>query len=698
MGSPSNETRRTFLKLTGIAIGATGVTGTATSDASDPPHRNWSTFQHDAGNTGYSPVGGDSGSDTWVDWSVQLSDRRLYAPVVADGTVYVSDASGVLTAFDAETRETRWTAELRGQEYAPTVVGDTVYVSGADVFALSTADGSERWRFEVDGAETSPITVADGTLFFKTSDVNGQGTCWAVDAETGDERWHVGVPSGKEGSTPSAENVPPAVADGVAYFADNETVYALDARNGTPQWRADADGFIEHGPTVADGTVYVCGESVFALSASDGRTKWNAAVGESPNLTRSPAVTDESVVVADGRRARVWALAREDGTTRWTFDGGAGTAGTPTIAEAVYVPISGDDDGVVALDPATGDRRWRVPIRDLGGSWLPSAVGDALYVTDREGFLYALADPDWLDWRAEATGSLAVGENVYASDGTLVALEARTGAERWTVDGGASQTVGNGAVVGTDESAVVAYEPDGTERWRAECDEDVTTDPVVEGGRVFVGGDGWVSAFNLNTGGRFWTYRGNCDGLGTVDDLAAHGGRAFAVVDSRVVALGSHGAMWSAGGDVRTVAVDDGVYVGTAKNEVVAYDFGGNERWRAALDRGETVSSLVADGGVYAVTTSATSTGTGRREWLVSLDDGEVTWTFHPKFLPFGTLCAPVVADGTVYVGASDRRVYALSADDGTERRRFETGGEVESVAVGRRVYASSDAVYAFRE
>ncbi|WP_255767028.1 hypothetical protein [Haladaptatus halobius] len=45
----------------------------------------------------------------------------------------------------------------------------------------------------------------------------------------------------------------------------------------------------------------------------------------------------------------------------------------------------------------------------------------------------------------------------------------------------------------------------------------------------------------------------------------------------------------------------------------------------------------------------------------------------------------------------SDRRVYALSTDDGTELRRFETGGEVESVAVGQRVYASSDAVYAFR-
>ncbi|WP_458206121.1 outer membrane protein assembly factor BamB family protein [Haladaptatus sp. NG-SE-30] len=689
------ERERSFLKLTGVALGAIGVAGTATSDTSTT-HRGWSTFQYDTGNTGYSPVGNDPGSGTWIDWSAQLSERRLHAPTVVDGTAYVVDTEGLLTAFDTDARKTRWTVELGGQEYAPTVVDDTIYVTGSDVFALSATDGSERWRFELDVAESSPVTATDETLFFKTSDVNGQGTCWALDAKTGEERWHLGVPSGKEGRTPSAENVPPAVVDGVAYFADKETVYAIDAESGTPRWQADADGFIDHAPTVADGTVYICGESVYALSAADGSTAWTATVGDSARLTQSPAIADESLVVADGSRARVWALAPDDGTLQWTFDDGEGTAGTPTIAGAVYVPLSGDGDGLIALDSTTGEERWRAPIRNLGNSWLPSAVDDAIYITDREGFLYALTEPDWLKWRVETTGSLAVGQHVCVSDGDLQAFDPETGSKQWTAAAGTSPTVGDWLYV-TDGSAVVTYTPDGSERWRAECDGDVLTDPVVTSERVFVGGDGWVSSFDAKTGEHCWTYRGDCDGLGTIDALAVHEEWAFAVVDGRVVAIDTCGEMWSAGTDGCGVAVDDAVYVGTESNEVVAYDFDGSEAWRVELDHGESVSSLVAEEGVYAVTTKPTSMGTDSRDWLVSIDSGDIAWSFQPKFLPFGTLCDPVVADGTVYVGASDRRVYALSATEGSELRRFETGGEVTSVAVGNRVYASSDAVYAFR-
>ncbi len=169
-------------------------------------------------------------------------------------------------------------------------------------------------------------------------------------------------------------------------------------------------------------------------------------------------------------------------------------------------------------------------------------------------------------------------------------------------------------------------------------------------------------------------------------------------MDGRVVALDRDGQQWSAGDGVQVVAVDDAVYTGTTGNEVVAYDFDGTERWRVGLENGGTVTSLVTDDGLYVVTSDVTSTGTDSRDWLVSLDGGDVSWTFHPKFLPFGSLCEPAVADGTVYIGASDRRVYALSASDGRQQRRFETGGEVESVAVDdERVYATSDAVYAFR-
>ncbi|SIQ83371.1 Outer membrane protein assembly factor BamB, contains PQQ-like beta-propeller repeat [Haladaptatus litoreus] len=705
MVRPSDETRRTFLKLTGVALGTAGLSGTVTSDAQSSAQQDWPTFQYDAGNTGYNPVGGDPGSGAWIAWSEHVCDRRLFAPTVVDGTAYVVDTSGVLTAFDTETRETRWTANVRGLDYAPTVLGDTVYVAGTDILALSTSNGSKRWRFEIGVTESSPITTADGTLFFKTSDANGQGICWAIDAETGTERWRIRIPSGKEGEVPSAENVPPAVVDGVAYFVDKSDVYAFEAETGNPRWQTSVDGAINHAPTVANGTVYVCGERVFALSADDGATDWETSVAESALLAQSPAILDDSVIITDGREARAWSLHCENGAKQWSFEDGGDSAGTPVIADGtVYIPISGDD-ALVAVDVATGEQRWRVPIRNLGNSWLPAAVGDDIYVTDREGFLYAIRDSARLDWRADRTGTLAVGENVYLANDELVAFDSETGETRWTVDDGSAPTAENELLYVADGENVVAYTADGSQQWRAECDGEIATELAVTDEAVFVGGDGWIDAFDAKTGAVQWRYRGDCGNLGSVTHVTARENRAFAVMDGRVLALESGGVRWVAGENVCVIASGDAVYTGTDENEVVAYDFDGNELWRVTPENGESISHLVTgeahEDGVYAVTTSVTSIGTDSREWLTALHDGEERWSFHPKFLPFGSLCEPVVADDTVYVGASDRRVYALSAADGSELRRFETGGEVRSVAVdadeaGDRVYAASDFVYAF--
>jgi halocyanin-like protein len=54
-----------------------------------------------------------------------------------------------------------------------------------------------------------------------------------------------------------------------------------------------------------------------------------------------------------------------------------------------------------------------------------------------------------------------------------------------------------------------------------------------------------------------------------------------------------------------------------------------------------------------------------------SLEGGDVYWAFETN----GVLhSAPTVVDGTVYFGSRDRHVYAVDAEDGTERWHFATG------------------------
>ncbi len=62
-------------------------------------------------------------------------------------------------------------------------------------------------------------------------------------------------------------------------------------------------------------------------------------------------------------------------------------------------------------------------------------------------------------------------------------------------------------------------------------------------------------------------------------------------------------------------------------------------------------------------------------------------------------LSSPVVVDGIVYIGSDDGYFYALNADDGTEKWKFDTGGKVQgSAVVGRNgtVYIGSQSGYLF--
>ena len=229
-----------------------------------------------------------------------------------------------------------------------------------------------------------------------------------------------------------------------------------------------------------------------------------------------------------------------------------------------------------------------------------------------------------------------------------------------------------------------------------------------------------VRAFDADAGTHRWTSAGDCDAIGSVADIAVGNGQTYAVCDGRVVALDADTGeeRWTAGDGVRALAVGRSVYAGTDANDVVARAPDGSERWRASLDRGEAVEHLAAGAApgrrasgkagrgaasgkkrpdeVYAVTTDDVD-GRNGRERLVALDRDGVRWRFHPAFTPFGALTSPVVENGTVVVGASDHRVYVLDTRDGSERRRFETGGPVEHVTVGDRIYAEGDATYAFR-
>jgi outer membrane protein assembly factor BamB len=166
---PEN-TRRMFLKTVGVAVGTARIAGVnsfesadvpkttsdATLDGSAPaetPPTNWSTFQHDAANTGHAEDAGGVNETPWIEWSELLPQGHipeLSAPVVVDGVAYLitDEPSQSVVAYDVDARETKWVSDAlsdsRPFDAAPTIVDGLVFVASVTrVHALNAGDGSE---------------------------------------------------------------------------------------------------------------------------------------------------------------------------------------------------------------------------------------------------------------------------------------------------------------------------------------------------------------------------------------------------------------------------------------------------------------------------------------------------------------------------------------------------------------------------
>jgi len=230
-------------------------------------------------------------------------------------------------------------------------------------------------------------------------------------------------------------------------------------------------------------------------------------------------------------------------------------------------------------------------------------------------------------------------------------------------------------------------------QWRFMTDGDVVSSPTVLGQVVYVGsGDGHLYALDRATGTRKWVFDahnpifsspavgGGAVFFGTRDGQyfavdAATGKQRWAFTTGRLLA-------WPWGhesGDVYTSspAFDQGtVFFGAGDGRVYAVNAAtGKEKWHAQTEGRVRASPAVdaprvyvgsADGRVYAF-----DRATGALKWKfetegVRLNSGDSGFDRRT------VQASPAVANGTVFVGARDGWIYALDAERGTEKWRFD--------------------------
>jgi outer membrane protein assembly factor BamB len=262
--------------------------------------------------------------------------------------------------------------------------------------------------------------------------------------------------------------------DGRLFAAGREgDVAAYDLRTGKPLWRVDTKLELAGGTGAGHGHVAVgsADGQVLLLSAEDGAEKWRANVkGE---VLSAPAIAESAVIVrtVDGK---LHALTLADGAEAWTAEQQIprltlrGTAAPVVVRD---IALSGFDNGrVLAVSINDGATVWDSPVSPPHGRTelerlndidaAVKVVGEDVFVAGFQGRAAMLSlESGQIWWTRDVSSYRGVEVDddqmyVSASDGSLVALNRRTGVELWRND--SLQRRSLSAPVAVGEHVVVA--------------------------------------------------------------------------------------------------------------------------------------------------------------------------------------------------------------------------------------------------
>ncbi len=279
---------------------------------------------------------------------------------------------------------------------------------------------------------------------------------------------------------------------------------------------------------------------------------------------------------------------------------------------------------------------------------------------------------------------------VANSRGDVTALQAQTGAVRWTAQTGEALAAGVGSdgrftSVVTRSNQVVTFE-NGRELWRKRVPASVVTPPFVAGERVFVMGvDRAVHAFDALDGRRLWTLArpGDALTLAQAGVLAAHKntllvgqGARLAGVDPLRGIVQWEVPMATPRGSNEVERLADLVGPLARQGERFCVRAFQSAVGCADAERGSVLWSRNA-GGINSVASDAdTVFGADASDRITAwrAATGDVVWT-NEKLLYRGLSGAQTVGPSVVF-GDSEGQVHFLSAANGELQLRLPTDGK----------------------
>jgi len=439
-------------------------------------------------------IGADTIGQLGLGWSYTVTSEAAAAfglltanPIIADGTMYVQDATANVLALSVDSGELIWKHEVNqvvpsgGPNGVAAAYGWVFTTEGgtADVVALKADSGEEVWRTNIRGPLNEGITTAplvyNSVVYVSTIPGDpeafyggGQrGIIHALDAATGGVLWYFDTTTDNLWGNPRVNSGggfwhPPSVdADGQLYVGiGNAAPYP-----GTAEWPA--------GSSRPGSNDYA--NNILKFDPDTGTLTWSYNVKPHDifdldnQLTPVLADLDDGrqVAFSSGKHGIVVALNRETGEVYWrTPVGKHQNDDATTIPEGQSLEVWPGTLGGVETPMAYANGLVFVPVYELPSTY----VGG--------GF-----DPETPFDFTTATG-------------TLVALNAADGTIAWQVEIPtgplAGMTVTNDVVfsAGLDGVILGLNTADGTEVFRYQAPAGINTSPAVSGDSIFFAAGG----------------------------------------------------------------------------------------------------------------------------------------------------------------------------------------------------------------
>jgi len=340
-------------------------------------------------------------SDAPVAWNHAFDGRVIAPPVLASGVVVVPLEEESVAVGGGEVR---WRSPATGSTAPAATLGGERVVFGTDgrqpYHSVDVASGDREWALDrelfglASPAGESVLVAGDRSRLVGAFAASG-GVTWSRSFQL----------SADDGTTPVGALSSARVVDGTAYLRGGPGYLALDADTGDTVWARGREQGVRFevgrrnmslAPAVGDGAAYfwttdegrdaLGAAQVLARERSDGRVRWRHPT---TGAAAAPAYADGlDLVIAADESGAVAALQPGDGTVEWSVDLDGLVAYTRPVAHrgTVYVPVGGDQDHLVALEAATGERLFSL---STGHSLHPVAAGDRVYAVGYRG-LYAL--------------------------------------------------------------------------------------------------------------------------------------------------------------------------------------------------------------------------------------------------------------------------------------------------------------------